>query len=656
MPTDIFEKSVITFRGQILSGHKSARSATFKVFKNGQPFAAPSAPLVDGKCELPWTAPDVPDNDDDYTLTFKMEIEGREYNIAERYKVWPRWVHLAALRATDLKPFQHFKLRAKQAGGDDLTLTDLEGECIVYLKKPAPFTIAAEPPGEIKEWVVGRGRKRIFKAVRRFKAEFVAPKKTGKAVEQIVNLATADEGRDAKGSLVVVKVGAEGDTARAPDDRVGHEGDVIFIKAKFGRQSKRNSPLPSLRDALEVAHTPDGKEYTAKVKLGPRGEPAKFKLELGYAGGDTCELSIGSTDAASDATIQFVNWRKLFYQLTLPSGLATPDLSFMTGGLEKAKVKYEKYKSLTFAEGDAPAAPAGSWFDGAMVSANLSGRCVNIGDHNKGFFHAKFVDTHNPVGVHVLVCHAQFDGGTGNAQLTNLASVSVTKTTAKIKFPPGGATEVYGARFNAASTGGQVLEMAFQDGGNGWRNAKWRTLDASGPNAGKSGAIPDDHVDVNWRQRKNVVTVKLPAAAATLVDAGATVQVSIDVYYSLGTYNGEAVQNKQLIRTRHASEGGDKGMNGTMLHELGHTMKEVLYSVPPGLSAADHGRKYAGRGHSGNHCADGLPQALYDGTGSLGGRSDCTCVMYGEGASARPVEFCARCSPFVTAEDLRSIT
>jgi hypothetical protein len=329
----------------------------------------------------------------------------------------------------------------------------------------------------------------------------------------------------------------------------------------------------------------------------------------------------------------------------------------MTAGLESAKIRYKQYKAVTFDESEVPSAPLGSWFDGPMASALLTGRCVNIGDHNKGFFHAKFVDTNNPVGVHVLVCHTQFDGGIGNAQLAHAGAVTIEKTTAKVKFPPGTGTAVYGAAIDVSGVGGQVLEMAFQDGGTGWRNALWTSLAATGPHVGEKGNIPDDHVDVKWRTRKNVVTVKLPAAAVTLVEAGVRVRVSLDVYYSLGTYNGESAANLQLIRTRHSTEGGDKGMNGTMLHELGHTMKQTLSNIPPGLSATDHGRKYTQRGHIGPHCAEGIDAALFnDVAKKLTGRTDCACVMYGEGASERPATFCAKCLPFVQAEDYRDIT
>ncbi len=68
---------------------------------------------------------------------------------------------------------------------------------------------------------------------------------------------------------------------------------MIFIEATFGRESKRNSPLPDLRGVIDRKATPDGKKITGKVRLGPQGEPARFELVLGLAGGDTCTLKVG---------------------------------------------------------------------------------------------------------------------------------------------------------------------------------------------------------------------------------------------------------------------------------------------------------------------------------------------------------------------------
>jgi len=271
--------------------------------------------------------------------------------------------------------------------------------------------------------------------VRLYKAAFHAPRRPtpDKAIEQYVNLTTADEGRDAKGSRVKILVGADGDADLAADARVGAAGDELYVKVIFAKPSKRNAPLPTVT-GLGDSKTID-QLTTGKVTLGPGGASAAFEVELGLAGGTGCTVSVGVTPEANDQTLSLVTWRRLFYQATRPGTMALPSLARMTTALEELFVRYEKYSEVVFTEGDGP--PAGAWFDGPMMGL-AAGRCVCIGDHNKAHFHAKFVDTKNPLGVHVLVCHAQFDGGVGKAQLVNLASIKVKKSSAKITFPPDG--------------------------------------------------------------------------------------------------------------------------------------------------------------------------------------------------------------------------
>ncbi|MBK6531965.1 MAG: hypothetical protein IPF99_20875 [Deltaproteobacteria bacterium] len=486
--------------------------------------------------------------------------------------------------------------------------------------------------------------------MRNLKAEFVKPAKPASGeIEQFINLESAAVGQDCKGHTVTVVVAMEGDAARAPAARKGREGDPVYLQATFSRGSKRSSPAPDLLDVTGRTEDDAGKVVKAKVALGPSGEAATFRLELGQAGGDTCELKIGATPACNDATLKFINWRKLYYQVTRPDTLACPDMASITAGLAKVFVRYERYKDLTFAEADVPAAPGGSWFDGPMVGGGLAGRCVNIGASNRDFFHAKFEDTKNPIGVHVLVCHSQFDASA--AEVDHFTSPDIAAATTKVAFPGGGA--VHGWELDAdpdGSKGYNVFSKAMHDGGEGARGVKWKSLATSGDQKDKSGDITAADVSIDYPTATSKVTVRLPAPAVAVLDAGEKVRVEMDVHYALGPYNGEAAANLQLIRSREAV-----GMNGTMTHELGHTMQQVLYAVPPGLAAADHGWKYDKRGHTGNHCAFGLPKALYDGGGKLTGREDCKCVMYGEGATNRPVEFCEKCAPFVTAEALTSL-
>ncbi|MBK6531966.1 MAG: hypothetical protein IPF99_20880 [Deltaproteobacteria bacterium] len=52
MPTDIFERSTITFRGTITAGHAAATSATFQLKRSGRTFASVDAPLREGAAEV----------------------------------------------------------------------------------------------------------------------------------------------------------------------------------------------------------------------------------------------------------------------------------------------------------------------------------------------------------------------------------------------------------------------------------------------------------------------------------------------------------------------------------------------------------------------------------------------------------------------------
>ncbi len=399
----------------------------------------------------------------------------------EDFTLWPRTLTLKVRHRDTDQPLKGFVFKVLQPGGASVTgTTDATGAVVVTLPKPAPFKVFAEAPSEITSWVDAEGRTREAKGVTAFKAVIEKPAKpaTGSVIEQFVNLSSAADGQDAQGHLVKFEVKGE-DPAQA--------GDPVFVRVRFGRQSRRNSPLPAVTGLTDMFVEADGFMVTGRVTL-DANKKASFSVELGIAGGDTCDVAVGGTRAARDETRSLKNWRKVFYQVTRPASMTTPSLALMTLSLAKVFIRYEKYKEVTFAEGDS-GTPAGSWFDGADFG--LTGRAVNIGDHNKAFFHAKFDDSKNPIGVHVLFCHAQFDGGSPAHKTT--WTTTIAPGTAKVAFPGGGS--VYGLR---KTLSGHVFPKAFQDGNDSVRNVTWDSLAASGPMAGKTGAITAADVHVNW--------------------------------------------------------------------------------------------------------------------------------------------------------------
>jgi hypothetical protein len=329
----------------------------------------------------------------------------------------------------------------------------------------------------------------------------------------------------------------------------------------------------------------------------------------------------------------------------------------MTTALEGIFARYEKYKELAFTEADSP--PAGAWFDGPMMGLP-AGRAVCIGDHNKTHFHQKFDDQKTPLGVHVLLCHTQFDGGKSahqSAVQDTLAKTTHTRT----QFPPGTNPAVWCHEIDitTVASSANAFPKAIQDGADAVRNATWKCLAATGPHVGANGNIPADHVHIDWVNNRDTITIKLPDAAALAIEAGESIQVDYTVLWALGEFLGESDgtrPNLQLI-----AQLANDSTNDVMAHELGHTMGAVIKAVPPGLKASAHGWKYTARGHQGPHCAFGAPAKTFNNlTKNLTGLGAvCKCIMYGSNsktASTSNGSFCVKCVPFLRAEALQDIT
>ena len=150
------------------------------------------------------------------------------------------------------------------------------------------------------------------------KVPYVPSGDGGAGRRQYVNLVTARNGQDAFGHEVLFEVCAN---PRAD----GRAGDRIYVQAMFSRASSRNNPLPTLMNSPAVSDlkTPADDAHTGWVVLDADGGTAKFKVNLGLAGGDDCAVAIsGRKDDYTDATITLVNWRKLFCQLRYPAMFA----------------------------------------------------------------------------------------------------------------------------------------------------------------------------------------------------------------------------------------------------------------------------------------------------------------------------------------------
>jgi hypothetical protein len=315
MAKDELEGTTLTLTC-VVNGKPKSNQATIEVCADDKPFETQQVELESNRAELDVECPDVPVDADNYTLTYKAEVDGVTCRNKHIYTIWPRKLEVEAVKLSDESIVGDAWFVVAQADKTKRTQTDSKtGKAECWLDEAKPFDEpTVEPPWRIDTIEAAVGHKRKFKAklFRGIKAEFVSPAAGGDH-KHYVNV---------DGIRLELEVGAAGDQVNAI--KQGRSGDKIYFKVSFGRESGRSSPQPKVKRArtYSLQSSNGDKLWTGHVKLDKVGGTKKFSIELGHAGGDTCKVEIGGTEACSDATLNVVNWRRLSYRLSYPDVLA----------------------------------------------------------------------------------------------------------------------------------------------------------------------------------------------------------------------------------------------------------------------------------------------------------------------------------------------
>lgn len=309
----------------LVEGTPNKQLVTFTFYHDGR-FRATltkrlgSGPRVstDRDVAVSYTLPAVPEDKTHYVVTIRAEAEDDIFDDLDSVKVWPRQFKLEAQDRAG-KSIAGFRFEVKQHGtrfGSPVQTMGTPAKAHAQLDKGSDFSIAALPPYAIIDRIVHSLRNFVVKVDLQFLAKFERP--TEPIINQYVNLLTEDGGCDGKGAEVELTIAG-----------VPHGGDLareVFITVTFGPnlpdqpdrdKSPRTSPKTELLAGLAVkalTEVEPRKEYTAKITLDADGK-GKAKLQLGEAGGDTCTVKIGSTEACDDDEVTFINWRKLYYEI-----------------------------------------------------------------------------------------------------------------------------------------------------------------------------------------------------------------------------------------------------------------------------------------------------------------------------------------------------
>lgn len=570
----------------------------------------------------------------------------------------------------------------RQKGIADQTLnTDDQGKCAVTLMARKPYTIHmadAYTVIEDKQATEGQFRDHVLKVETAVTAKFVSPlvdeapyeadSDAAPAVKQWINLKSAnaehaaDGGCDAKGNVIVITVSSD------PPEK-GFKDEKIYFEVTFGGESKRNDPKPRITSGIAVlGKTVADKVTKGHVVLDSDGGVGSFEINLGVAGGDTCEVKIGGTAEVTDAKLKLINWRKVYAQITKMDSMTTPDLAPAIACLKKGFIDFED-STTDVVNLTATTVPAGAMVDETVITGAGTGKLLVAGTHNKVWFEdrlkTRFASENLPC-AHIIFCHYQLDGGkppaSGSVDLKGKKDGQVQDTVAY----PGGGTVAGLVITGAGSTGnsdGYYFPIDLADGTDSVKSCKWKEV--GGTNA--TGDITSADYKIGYDAGVgNKLFIRLPGAAKVLSDAGSTITVEYEVAWAEGNNLGWCTQPRRhnFIATVGRSA---QQMCGTIVHEVGHAIGQSARADNktqfPGLPEPPHARWYTNaRGHSGNHCADGIDATYYNNLSNkmntTAAQAVCTCIMYGSGSAKRneTLAFCAKCMPYVKAYKIAAVS
>ncbi|HEU0122134.1 MAG TPA: hypothetical protein VFQ91_16515 [Bryobacteraceae bacterium] len=337
MPEDIFEESTIAIKATLKEDGFFSGSYTGKldlIYKKNDAEISRDANIdvPQGSVDRTYKVPKVEGTEDTYGLKVIANYgkAKEKTRVLVDATVWPKKVKLTAKNFVGDVPAKNLPYTIRHTslwfGKTTDGHTNDAGVGEEDLKK-SPYTIELKAPWEIVTNKNDAHKREHDLVVRNNpKAKFLKPdfsqdcyvaagtdNDKNKGVRHYVNMTTADNGNDAMGNIVEFEVCNK-------EQPQGIKDEKIYIQVKFTKLSKRNLPKPALlAPCEEIAEKDDGKTLTGSVKLPANGGSAKFKLELGYAGGETFTVTCGySKDDPTDDKRILVSWRKLGYQLGYP--------------------------------------------------------------------------------------------------------------------------------------------------------------------------------------------------------------------------------------------------------------------------------------------------------------------------------------------------
>ncbi|MCC7536821.1 MAG: hypothetical protein IT379_11435 [Deltaproteobacteria bacterium] len=621
-----------------------AKKAKFRFLRAGKEIAA--SPEIDlagmlfKTASWKWKTPPCADDELDYVVTYKVDIDGTPIAFAQEIHVWAKDVTVTVKDHDSKATTGDVPLIVGNSASDGTVPSGGDGTVVVTMKAGQRPRIKVQRPWFARKWENEAGRKRVVEVTRGclVKLVFPASKVTHK---QWVNL-DADSAKPELGSKLVVKVAAPTEKDAAP-------GQKVYLKAVFDAGNSARTP--------DSGGTEPGKDKSIEATLDDKREATFDAIELGPAGLDTIKVQVGGTPDAADDETTVVTWRKLFYELmapdtmaldsvTLPDSSKADDLpsairSWFAKRLGDAGIEYALKASHRFDSKDQAVAP--SIYDASYLKRTGSGKLYVVSPRKP--VPATF-GASDPRTVHMRLCDAAFY----TAPTTQPQTKRPILTTATFDF---------------TTFDDRLFPTSMHDGSDaiGVAGCVW-TAKVNKASYPKGHPGLDDNleprtgsVDKAWLTAVDYATLRiaLPTGSepGSFVGALSATKCPVEIELEILTafeINGSASGAKQLMVFKPTFPATNAG---TICHELGHSMGMAVLAgstePPPGMTAPSEvpaGDSYSGHGHQGEHCAYGLTakQKALTTYGGLQG----TCLMYGSGPNREPPPRESLCSSCLT--------
>lgn len=558
------------------------------------------------------------------------------------------------------------------------------GTLSLLVPEPGPFELKLPSPWKFVQWLDGKdkGAERVLELeVAPCVARVVGP--DGESpLRRWANL-TEDNTEVEVELASVTKDG--GDPVKDQD---------LFVEVRFKNDTNRGKGTPDAPDAdyrkertvlgLSNEEKSDS-NLTWKGKVKTNGAArASFKLFLGKGGGETCELKVGSTNTVEDATVTFETWRKLYVQYThsdtTKSKAAWPAEKRQTviDAYAEVFIDVEMLPDKVFPLGLQLDGRCG-WYDAGELGGTAGTQvfAINIcGSSWKAL--ADKVKPADPeqqqLYINISACDLMFEVSQvmGSRRITKGAAAKVTVLGKDV------------TNKTDRSFGGLPDKPIYKS------TAKYQVFGGRGSTSGQTSTglveIPKASLKVSSEPKadRGKLEITLPQAAMDALENDASVLVFYDVMLKIEGAGAEGVSDgKHSVILNHRAK-GDASAQNTVIHEVGHAIGMAgdeaqlndrrrdparLNRLPDYKVAqhtkgerswhfTEHGRWYNGRGHQGDHCAEGLGQKDYDAWGTLDGYKvsnigSFKCVLYGQDQALKtPLTYCKRCKDMLLAMEL----